>query len=58
MGIVHTVAFANFENRLFLALDVELEADGPLPPVELKIDPGQQVEVAVPQRDRGKKCFL
>ncbi len=50
VGIVHTVAFANFENRLFLALDVELEADGPLPPVELKIDPGQQGEVAVPPR--------
>lgn len=50
VGIVHTVAFANFENRLFLALDVELEADGPLPPVELKIDPGQQVEVVVPSR--------
>ena len=50
VAIVHTVAFANFENRLFLALDVELEADGPLPPVELKIDPEQQVEVAVPPR--------
>ena len=31
VGIVHTVAFANFQNRLFLALDVELEPDGPLP---------------------------
>lgn len=50
VGIVHTVAFANFENRLFLALDLEVEADGLLPPVELKTDPGQQVEVAVPPR--------
>ena len=50
VGIVHTVAFANFENRLFLALDVELEADGPLPPVELKIATGQQGEVPVPPR--------
>jgi alkylhydroperoxidase family enzyme len=50
VGIVHTVAFANFENRLFLALEVPLEADGALPPVELKIDPGQQAEVVVPTR--------
>jgi hypothetical protein len=50
VGIVHTVAFANFENRLFLALNVQLEPDGPLPPVEFKLDPSQQAEVAVPPR--------
>lgn len=50
VGIVHTVAFANFENRLFLALGVEHETDGPLPPVELKTDPRQQGEVPVPPR--------
>ena len=50
VGIVHTVAFANFENRLFLALDVEVEPDGPLPPLELKLDPRQQLEVSVPAR--------
>ena len=50
VGIVHTVAFANFENRLFLALDVKLEPDGPLSPLELKLDPKQQLEVSVPPR--------
>ena len=50
VGIVHTVAFANFQNRLFLALDVQLEPDGPLPALELKLDPGQQLAVSVPAR--------
>ncbi|MFO0964206.1 MAG: hypothetical protein U0793_01280 [Gemmataceae bacterium] len=32
VAIVHTVAHANFQNRLFLALGVALEKDEPLPP--------------------------
>jgi alkylhydroperoxidase family enzyme len=32
VAIVHTVAFANFHNRILLALDVKLEANEPLPP--------------------------
>ncbi len=50
VGIVHTVAFANFQNRVFLALGVEAEPDGPLPPIELKIDAAQQADVDVPPR--------
>lgn len=50
VGIVHTVAFANFENRLFLALGVEVEPDGPLPPVACHADAKQQAEIAVPAR--------
>ena len=50
VGIVHTVAFANFEYRLFLALAVDVEPSGPLPPVELKIDVEQQAEISVPPR--------
>lgn len=50
VGIVHTVAFANFENRVFLALGVDVEPDGPLPPVELELDSQQQADVGVPPR--------
>lgn len=38
VGIVHTVAFANFENRLFLALGLSAEEEAAVPPVEWRID--------------------
>jgi alkylhydroperoxidase family enzyme len=50
VGIVHTVAFANFQNRLFLALGVDIEPDGPLSPVEFTVDRKQQDDVSVPPR--------
>jgi hypothetical protein len=40
VGIVHTVAFANFHGRLLLALKVEVEPAGPLPPLDLRFGRG------------------
>jgi alkylhydroperoxidase family enzyme len=39
VAIVHTVAHANFQDRIFLALGVEMEEKGPFPPMEMKLDP-------------------
>lgn len=37
VAMVHTLAHANFQDRLFLALGVEVEDDGPYPPLELRV---------------------
>ena len=36
VAIVHTVAHANFQDRIFLALGVKNEKDGPYPPLNLQ----------------------
>jgi alkylhydroperoxidase family enzyme len=50
VGMVHTLAFANFENRLFLALDVKHGEEGPLPPVDWGIDLESDVVAEAPER--------
>jgi len=50
VAIVHTVACANFQNRLWLALGTEIESGGPLPPVELRLDAEQHSHVPAPTR--------
>jgi alkylhydroperoxidase family enzyme len=50
VGIVHTVALANFQNRIFLALQVSVEADGPLPPLDSRVDGDQWSNVPTPER--------
>jgi alkylhydroperoxidase family enzyme len=50
VGIVHTVALANFQNRIYLALGVKVEPDGPLPPLDARLDPSKSTNVAVPTR--------
>ncbi len=50
VGMVHTLAFANFENRLFLALGVAHGEEGPLPPQEWPIDLNDGAAAAAPQR--------
>jgi alkylhydroperoxidase family enzyme len=52
VAMVHTVALANFQGRIFLALNVEVEPGGPLPPLDLRLDPDKRV--VVPAR-RGRK---
>jgi alkylhydroperoxidase family enzyme len=47
---VHTVAFANFENRVILALGVKIEPDGPYPPLSVKLDKLKRATVAAPPR--------
>jgi alkylhydroperoxidase family enzyme len=41
VAMVHTLAFANFQDRLFLALGVAVEPGGPLPPLDLRLDPAR-----------------
>jgi alkylhydroperoxidase family enzyme len=50
VGIVHTVAHSNFQNRIFLALNVQVEASGPLPPLDLRLDAEKRSEIPVPAR--------
>lgn len=51
VGMVHTVAYANFQNRIFLALKVQVESGGPLPPLlNLRLDPKKLGEIPAPQR--------
>lgn len=50
VAMVHTLAHANFQIRLFLALGVVVEQGGPYPAVDLKLDPRQRVKVPTPAR--------
>lgn len=38
VAIVHTLAHANFQDRIFLALGVTVEPDGPFPPLDIDFD--------------------
>jgi len=49
VAIVHTLAQANFQDRIFLALGVQVEADGPYPPLDIPFDP--RMKSAVTARD-------
>lgn len=49
-AMVHTLAYANFQDRLLLALGVEVEKGGPFPPVEVEFDPQQIVKIKQPKR--------
>jgi alkylhydroperoxidase family enzyme len=50
VAIVHTLAYANFQDRLLLALGVEVEAGGPLPPLPVRFDPEARKQAAAPAR--------
>jgi alkylhydroperoxidase family enzyme len=50
VAIVHTVALANFQNRIYLALGVAVEPDGPYPPLDVHFDPSKPSNVPVPAR--------
>lgn len=50
VAMVHTLAFANFQNRIFLVLRVEVESGGPLPPLDVKLDPSKPSSVPAPAR--------
>jgi len=49
-AIVHTLAHANFQNRIFLALKVEVEKGGPLPPFDARLDRAARAKLAAPAR--------
>ncbi len=38
VAVVHTLACANFQQRVFFALGSQVEENGPLPPVDFKLD--------------------
>jgi alkylhydroperoxidase family enzyme len=48
--VVHTLAFANFHNRIILALGVKVEPGGPCPPLAIKLDARRRSGVATPAR--------
>lgn len=50
VAMVHTLAHANFQNRIFLALGVKVEDGGPLPPLDVKFDPEKRAAIAAPER--------
>jgi hypothetical protein len=50
VALVHTVAFANFENRVTLALGVKVEPGGPVPPLAVKLDREHRAAVKAPPR--------
>ena len=50
VALVHTVAFANFQNRIFLGLGVELSQPDPVPAQRYDFDRAARAEVATPPR--------
>lgn len=50
VAMVHVLAFANFQNRLFMALGVEVEKGGPFAPVEIRVPPADSAKTLVPAR--------
>lgn len=53
VAIVHTLAHANFQNRIFLALKVKVEPGGPLPPLAVKLDKAARAKLVTPRRSWG-----
>jgi hypothetical protein len=47
---VHTVAFANFEDRVILGLGVKVEPDDPCPPLSVKLDKDKRATMTAPPR--------
>jgi alkylhydroperoxidase family enzyme len=50
VAIVHTVAFANFQDRINLALGIDLEPAGPLPPLDLHFNKKELAKIEAPDR--------
>jgi alkylhydroperoxidase family enzyme len=55
VAMVHTLAYANFHNRMIMAIGVDVETDGPLPPLDLQLDPAQRAKVITPRRPAWKE---
>jgi alkylhydroperoxidase family enzyme len=56
VAMVHTLAWANFQNRIVLALGVAVEPGGPLPPLDPHLDPEQQAKLVPPARTPWEKA--
>lgn len=57
VAIVHTLAQANFQDRIFLALGIQVEPDGPYPPFDVPFDPAMKSAVAAPSRSPWKSVL-
>ena len=53
VAMVHTLAWANFHNRLLLALRCAVERGGPLPPLSVVVDP--KAKIKAPARPAWKE---
>jgi alkylhydroperoxidase family enzyme len=58
VAIVHTLAYANFQNRIFLALRLDVEKGGPLPPFEGRLDRAARAKLQAPARSWGDRKEL
>lgn len=47
---VHTLAYCNFHDRILMGLRAEVEANGPLPPFDVPLDPDARQDVPAPPR--------
>jgi alkylhydroperoxidase family enzyme len=56
VAMVHTLAWANFQNRIVLALGVAVEPGGPLPPLDPHLDPERQAKLVPPARPPWEKA--
>lgn len=50
VAAVHTAAFANFQNRVTLALGIKVEPGGPCPPLSVRLDRARRATTAAPPR--------
>jgi alkylhydroperoxidase family enzyme len=51
VAMVHTAAFANFENRIFLAIGAKAESDGLIPPIDYPIGSEEAKKLQAPSRE-------
>jgi hypothetical protein len=56
VGMVHTLAWANFQNRIILALGAEVEPGGPLPPFDPQLDADRRGKLVAPARPPWKEA--
>lgn len=57
VAAVHTLAHANFQDRIFLALGIDVESDGPYPPIDVPFDPAMKSTVDAPKRSPWKSVL-
>ncbi len=50
VAMVHTLAHCNFQYRVFLALGITAEDGGPLPPLDVRLDPVKRTWLEAPAR--------
>ncbi len=55
VAIVLVAAYANFQDRLLLALGVSVEKDGPLPPIPVHLRPARERDKANAKKDKPKR---